>query len=146
MMTTEITKDQAAALAALIGALRPDWAERGVLAKLAECRTRGGAYDIAHAALYAAEDATNRTPAVVPLAGAHWTRGKPVGEAEQLRAPRCQIVGHGSYLATNCGACRSEQLALDDRQATQRETLRRQGVPADRIRQILAAARADADA
>jgi hypothetical protein len=116
MMNEEITQPQAVALAALIRSLRldsegrPDWDASGIDTQIAACRTRGTAWDVAHAALYAAEDRTNRTPRVIALAGPHWTRGKPLGEGGPIRFTRCTEPGHGSFPAHNCSACRAEQI------------------------------------
>lgn len=139
-MMTELTKDQAEKLAELVHLLRDDWDTRGVLSKLAEARARGTAFDVVHAALYAAQDPANRTPAVIPLAGAHWTRGKALGEAGPTDMPgrtRCTKPGHEHERAHNCRICISDAKALDDREAAARAALTRQGVPPERIRAIL---------
>lgn len=112
-MMTNIDRDTAHALAALVHHLRSDWDTAGILKALSDSRDRANAWQLAHAALYAAEIRTNRTPAVIALSGAHWTRGNAAGEAGDIRAPRCKVEGHTSYLAANCGACRSERLASE---------------------------------
>lgn len=108
MMT--MTRSQAQALAALVHELRPEWDTAGVMGALSAARERGTAWDVAQAALRAAEVPTNRTPAVIAMAGAHWS--KP-GATEAAPRPgvACQEPGHGSYLAHNCGACRAEHIA-----------------------------------
>lgn len=111
-MMTELNRDQAHALAALITALRPDWDTAGVLAKLAEARTRGDAHDVAHAALYAAQDPANRTPAVIPLAGTHWTRGRTPGTTGAPEVPgRTRCDEHPAEVAHNCRSCAAEAKA-----------------------------------
>ena len=106
---TSIDRDQAHALAALIATLRPDWQPPGILKTLSDARTRGTAWDLAHAALYAAQDPSVRTPAVIALPGDHW-RGRSLGDGTPIHYPRCTEPGHTSYRADNCGACRAEQL------------------------------------
>ena len=106
---TSIDRDQAQALAALIATLRPDWQPPGILKALSDARTRGTAWDLAHAALYAAQDPSVRTPAVIALPGDHW-RGRSLGDGTPIHYPRCPEPGHTSYRADNCGACRAERL------------------------------------
>ena len=106
---TSIDRDQAQALAALIATLRPDWQPPGILKALSDARTRGTAWDLAHAALYAAQDPSVRTPAVIALPGDHW-RGRSLGDGTPIHFPRCPEPGHTSYRADNCGACRAERL------------------------------------
>ncbi|WP_102508142.1 hypothetical protein [Sanguibacter massiliensis] len=106
---TAITRDQAQALAALIATMRPDWQTPGILKALSDARARGTGWDLAHAALYAAQDPSVRTPAVIALPGDHW-RGRAIGDGTPLHFDRCPEPGHGSYRVDNCGACRSETL------------------------------------
>lgn len=61
------------ALAHLVSRIRPDWDPPGVAAKLSEAHTAGRPIGpLSIAALRAAQDQSNRTPAVIPLDGAHW--------------------------------------------------------------------------
>lgn len=147
-MMTEITEPQARALAALVHELRDGWDAAGTLAKLAEVRTRGSAWDIAHAALYAAEDQANRTPAIIAHAGPHWTRGKALGQSGP--APdmpgRDRCTTHDHERAHNCRSCAADRKARSDDDARQDAALASQGVPLERIRAIRAAADADTDA
>ncbi len=113
MMTTPITKPQAEALAALVHTLRDTWDVAGIMAALATTKTRGDAFAIAHAALYAAENPTNRTPAVIALAGEHWTRGRQLGADAPIHFERCPEPGHTSFPAHNCGACAAEVAGTD---------------------------------
>ena len=132
MMTIPINREQAHALAALIAALRDDWDTAGVLKALSDARDRSTAWDLAHAALHAAQNPKIKTPAVIAMAGEHWTVGKALGEST-TDAPRCPEPGHTSYFAHNCGYCKAERL----------ETVRlNQGdrtpaVPPERINQSL---------
>lgn len=111
MMTMD--RPQAQALAALIHALRPEWEPAGIMTALAAARDRGDAFEVAQAAIHAASVKANRTPAVIPLAGEHWTRGRALGASgtTDVRFERCDQPGHTSFPASNCGACRSEQIA-----------------------------------
>jgi hypothetical protein len=113
-MMTKINREQAHALAALVAALRTDWDTPGVLKAIYDARDRGDAFRVAHAALYAAETPTNRTPAVIALAGEHWARGRDVGTGD-TRFDRCDVPGdaHRSYPKGRCGACRADGLAVD---------------------------------
>lgn len=135
---TEINADQAGALAALVAALRPEWDLPGIRKALWEARTRGTPWDVAHAALYAAQDPKNRTPAVIPMVGTHWVASKPLGEAGAIRYPRCEEPGHQSFAAYNCSACRSEQLERTGEPVHQAPRTPR--VPPERIAEILATA------
>lgn len=66
-----MNRPEADAIAVLVHQLRPDWDVRGVMAALGQCRDREPA-DVAIAAVKAASDRKNRTPAVIALAGPHW--------------------------------------------------------------------------
>lgn len=75
MMTAQqirITHDQAKRLAELIHWLRGDWDVKGILAALYDAAGKGGNFDLAQAAIRAASDPGNRTPAVIALEGPHW--------------------------------------------------------------------------
>ena len=92
-MMNLLNPNQARALASLVAALRPDWGEAGLLKSLHAARELGTPWQIAHAALKAAEDPDNRTPAVIPLAGKHWEEARPLGSAP-VRAKPCDVPGH----------------------------------------------------
>ena len=122
MMTMD--RPQAQALAALVHALRPEWEPAGIMTALAAARDRGDVFEVAQAAIHAASVKANRTPAVIPLAGEHWTRGRALGASgtTDVRFERCDKPGHTSFPAANCSACRSEDIAgegtrTDPRQA-----------------------------
>ena len=106
-----MTRDQAEKIAHAVHAIRPDWDTPGIIAALSRSRDRADTWQVAIAAITAAADNTNRTPAVIPLAGKHWqtatTGTSPVISA---RTPRCQVYGHEGYPAHNCAGCRTEQL------------------------------------
>lgn len=113
MMTASITKPQAEALAALVHALRDSWDVAGIMAALAVAQTRGDAFAVAHAALYAAENTSARTPGVINFAGEHWTRGRALGADAPIRFERCPEPGHTSFPAHNCSACAAETRGTD---------------------------------
>ena len=135
---TEINGDQARAIAALVAALRPEWDLPGIRAALWEAKERGSPWNVAHAALYAAQDPKNRTPAIIPMAGEHWTKGRELGAGDSLHTARCDRPGHGSYFAHNCGACKADRLAVEGEPVHQAPRTPR--VPPERVRQILEAA------
>lgn len=113
MMTKEMSPDEAAAISLLLHAVRPEWDIRGIKVAVWGSRPRGTAFDVAHAALYAAEDLTIRTPAVIALAGPHWTRGRELG-ASDPRGPKCEEPGHQGKPAHNCPYCIADRKARPD--------------------------------
>lgn len=68
-----MTKQQAEALAQFLHMLRPGWEEAGIVAALGNARLMGTAGDLAIAALAAAAEPNNRTPAVIAMPGSHWS-------------------------------------------------------------------------
>lgn len=108
---TKIDRPQAQALAAFIGTIRPDWDAQGVMAALAKAKDRGTVTEVAHAAIAAAANRLNRTPAVIALSGPHWTvptADRPTPIPGPGTAPRCPVYGHEGYPAPTCPGCRSE--------------------------------------
>jgi hypothetical protein len=76
------------ALAFVVNAVRPDWDRPGVLAKLNQATAAGKPLgQLAVAAIRAALDESNRTPAVIPLDGAHW-RDTPAPRLEVTPVPK----------------------------------------------------------
>lgn len=70
---TDETARALRALAHLVHHIRPDWDEHGILAKLTQATTAGRRTpDLALAAIRAAAEPSNRTPAVIPFDGPHW--------------------------------------------------------------------------
>lgn len=117
MMMTNLTHPQAQALTALIATIRPDWDATGILAALRIAKDRGTATEVMHAAITAASTPTVRTPAVMGMAGPHWTTPTSAPRAPSTvpdaSAARCEIPGHEGEVAHNCRACRSERLGTD---------------------------------
>jgi len=122
-------------LAAVIHAIRTDWDIKGIKTALMNAKDRGTPAEVAHAAIYAAQDPTNRTPAVIPLSGPHWSRGRELtstGAVPERNDARCER--HDWERARGCRACRSEALEVTEQQ----QHLVSVGIPRDRVRQILA--------
>lgn len=134
-------------IAAAMNAVRPDWRTSSLVTFLTKHHAGRAYRDLAIAAVAVATDPKTTTPNLLNEHGGWWVAAQAVVGAPslELRAARCAQPGHTSYLASNCGACRSEQLALDDRETAARHALATQGVPRDaitRIRATLAAATA----
>lgn len=112
-MNESLNGNTAEALANLLHALRPEWGIAGIKAALFTAKDRGDAHVVAHAALYAAEDLGNRTPAIIPLPGPHWTRGRELGSSNPGGA-KCDQPGHEGKPAHNCAYCIADSKARDD--------------------------------
>lgn len=118
-MTESLNGDTAEALANLVHVLRPQeaaWGIKGIKTALFNAKDRGTAFEVAHAALYAAEDLTNRTPAIIALAGPHWTRGRELGSSNP-RGEKCPQIGHEGKPAHNCPYCIADSKAVPDDEA-----------------------------
>ena len=105
-MTETLSATQAKALAALVHELRQDWDVTGILPPLHAARNRSTPAGVAIAAIRAASDPSNRTPAVIALEGVHWRDAAPRPDA-----PRCAVLGHEHEVAHNCRACISDRMA-----------------------------------
>lgn len=90
-----MTKEQAQALAEFLHMLRPGWDTAGIVAALGNARLMGTAGDLAIAAIAAAMDTNNRTPAVIAMPGAHWShaalRHKSSANTTAPRAQTCSV-------------------------------------------------------
>lgn len=71
-MTDRLLKHQAEILAAFIHSIRRDWEQPGIVKALGDARLMGDSMDLAIAAVAAARDPKNRTPAVIAMQGPHW--------------------------------------------------------------------------
>lgn len=107
-----MTKIQAEKIAAAVNTIRPDWDITGITAALGKARNEGEAWQVAIAAIAAAANTNNRTPAVLALPGEHWRPARLTTTPTQGlgRRPRCTVYGHESYPADNCAGCRIERL------------------------------------
>lgn len=112
-MTESLNGNTADALANLLHQLRPEWGIPGIKAALFTAKDRGSAFEVIHAALYAAEDLGNRTPAIIHHPGAHWTRGRELGSSNP-RGEKCDQIGHEGKPAHNCPYCIADSKARDD--------------------------------
>jgi hypothetical protein len=86
-----LSYDGAVTLAEFIHAyVRPDWDVKGIVHALGQARDKGTAAQVAVAALVAAQNTANRTPAVIPLAGPHWpASGAPAARRAPSRSKTC---------------------------------------------------------
>lgn len=100
-----LTRDEANALAELLCVVRPSWNTRGVITKgLAPLAKHPAPLPvIAWAALRAAADPQNLTPAVIPLNGPHWNLSdRP---PEPRLTPELECPRHPGKWAGNCPLC-----------------------------------------
>lgn len=96
----ELTKPQAQQLAAFLHTIRADWDPAGIVHALGVARGRGSVDALAVAAVRAAVDPLNRTPAVIGRSGAHWVGAHVVRQGPE-RELHC--VEHGG-LESRCRA------------------------------------------
>lgn len=69
-----MTKVQAEALAAFVARIRPEWRPAGILAALEKAAPTADVHDVACALIRLAEDATVKTPGLLPQPGPHWLK------------------------------------------------------------------------
>lgn len=87
-----MTKDQAQRLAAFLHSIRTDWDPAGIVHALGVARGRGSVDALAVAAVRAAVEPLNRTPAVIGQSGPHWVGAHRV----VLGPPRVNVCAeHG---------------------------------------------------
>lgn len=123
------THDEHQRIAAALNALRPDWRVTSLVTYL-DRHHQGRPYrDLAIAATAVATDPKTTTPHLLGEHGAWWAAAQTVVGATStpLRAPRCPVDGHSSYLADRCGACRTEDIVAPD--VDDPPTPRRVGAP-----------------
>lgn len=78
-----ITEPQALALATLVGQIRTDWNPQGVLALIHKNRDAHPFPALARAAVNAATNPSNRTPAVIFMQGSHWAEPNTMSASER---------------------------------------------------------------
>ena len=123
----KMTKVQAEALAAFVARIRPEWRPAGILAALEKAAPTADVHDVACALIRLAEDATVKTPGLLPQPGPHWLKAdgsKPARRgyhtmtcpehAERLPCGRC-IADTGAPPAEVLGDIRA---ALDAAKTT----------------------------
>jgi len=128
--TTELER-----LAQMATVLRPDWPLRSILTYLSNEHSARAYRDLASALAWVAADSETKTPRRMSGSGPWWN---VTAGGSDLRAERCPIDGHTSYLKANCGACRYadvEEIADPPHQHD-----RTPAVSADRVREIRSAA------
>lgn len=76
---------QGVALARLLHELRADWDVEGVHRFVMIARDKGSGPEVAVAAIRAASNPHNRTPAVIPMDGEHWRTPVTAGRATTPR-------------------------------------------------------------
>ncbi len=112
-MHATINSAQGRSLAQFVNTLRPDWDVPGIAAAIHKARGRGDADEIAFALIRLTRRDDLRTPTILADDGAHWSTPGTTA-AGDARFTRCPVIGHGSYAAWNCGACKADRLAADD--------------------------------
>lgn len=98
----KMTKVQAEALAAFVARIRPEWRPAGILAALEKAAPTADVHDVACALIRLAEDATVKTPGLLPQPGPHWL--KPDGSKPARRGDHTMACPeHAERLP--CGRC-----------------------------------------
>lgn len=103
-MNMMLTETESRALAAAIHSMRPDWEIPGIHKALGHARFKANKWVVAQAALAAAANQTNRTPAIIPMEGRHWPT-MPTPEKPPPPQPRRELseedreAAHRQYLA-----------------------------------------------
>lgn len=128
-------------LAAMGNALRPDWPVRSLLTLIHSSLANRAYRDVAVALAWIACDPTTATPGRLLELGDWWIATRITGSAAvdaipRPSDPRCEE--HPWARASNCAACRSEEIAVDP--DAPRVFERTPAVPERRVRQIIAAA------
>lgn len=104
-MADRLARHQAQALAAFVHTVRRDWDEAGIVTALGNARLMGDPFDLAVAAVAAARDENNRTPAVIAMPGPHWSHVHVKHKSSaNTTPPRNQTCGI-CYMARD--ACRT---------------------------------------
>lgn len=138
-MHAQMSDSQRRALAVLIHEIRDDWQVPGVAAVISSVRDRDP-LETCIAFLRGTARTDQRTPAFLARDGAHWHSRAQVNADHRFE--RCSVVGHGSFPAWNCSACRSEQIQVDKvLPEPDPETADVASRGADRVRRALAEAR-----
>lgn len=110
-------------LAQMAHALRPDWPVKSVHTWLAASYTDRAYRDVAVALAWVATDAKTVTPKRMDEMGPWWVATRAASsDATDTRFTRCPQPGHGSFPASNCGACRSEDIAGEGTRTDPRHT------------------------
>lgn len=102
-MTMIMTEQEARALARAIELMRPTWQAAGIAHAIGQARLKANKWTVAIAALTAAAEDENRTPAVIPLDGRHWPLMPTSGPTERYQPPPPlsddeRAAAHDAYL------------------------------------------------
>src|SRR5690349_5734876 len=102
-MTMIMTEQEARALARAIELMRPTWQAAGIAHAIGQARLRANKWTVAIAALSAASEDENRTPAVIPMDGRHWPLMPTPGPSNRFQAPppltdEERAAAHAAYL------------------------------------------------
>lgn len=119
MMTFhEMTYKQGQALTAFLHELRGDWDKPGIEHALSVARGKGTAPDVAVAAIRAAAQAGNRTPAVIGMDGPHWREPATEKPKPTNRPPKRDedCPRHAGQWADSCHGCAADRIAGDETQ------------------------------
>ena len=108
MSDEKMTQLQGQKLAELINALRPSWGTNGIFEAIGGAVTgnMGDAHEVSLAAIRAARDPTNKTPAIIRLPGKHWSVEQDLADTRaELKAAKDRIAGKYSAPDTNDPWC-----------------------------------------
>lgn len=109
-----LSRTEVERLAAMAHELRPDWPVSSLCTWLMASHANRAYRDVAVALAWVAADTATRTPKRMDEAGPWWQAVRTAGsDATYHHFERCAQVGHTSYPAYNCSACRSEALQVD---------------------------------
>lgn len=106
-----MTKSDAEAIALDAHATRPEWGVAGIMTALLSVRDRDPQH-VRDAALNAARNPANRTPAVIALDGEHWTLTAPAKRAR--KATKCPKHDVEESSEGVCRCCRADRLAAGE--------------------------------
>ncbi|MGI8682054.1 MAG: hypothetical protein ACR2JO_07985 [Mycobacteriales bacterium] len=105
-----------ARLASMANGLRPDWPNASIYTFIARNLSTRAYRDVAVALAWVAADQNTDTPARILEPGPWWraaTVENPGGNIAPKLDETCPV--HPAYRASNCGGCRADELAGDDR-------------------------------
>lgn len=99
MTVFEMTRQEASALAKFLELLRqrvpgPDWDKPGIEDALGRARGMAASPALAQAAIRAAENPANRTPAVIGMEGPHWVAASTPRRVKYEPGNTCSICSH----------------------------------------------------
>lgn len=108
MSDEKMTQLQGQKLAELVNALRPSWGTNGIYIAIERAVTEnlGDATAISLAAIRAAKDTANKTPAIIRLPGPHWSVEQDLTDTTaELKAAKDKLAGKYAAPDTNDPRC-----------------------------------------